>query len=92
MEQLERETGEKAAVEVNYGRGRYRAVKNDIIDELIARVINELDLNLPVARICEGWYLFGQKKINAKVQGNKNILVRVGGGYCEFREFIETYA
>ena len=47
---------------------------------------------MPVARICEGWYLFGTRKINAKVANGNSVLVRVGGGYCDFREFVETYA
>ena len=69
----------------------YRAVHGDLVDELLARVLVEMDVELQIARICEGWYLFGTRKLYCKVVGGKNILVRVGGGYSDLREFIETY-
>lgn len=59
-------------------------------DEILARIINEMQVTLPIARICEKWYLFGTRKIHTKVI-NENLLVRVGGGFCNLREFIETY-
>jgi len=66
-------------------------VHGDIIDEMIASYINSMDITLPIARISEGQYLFGTKKINAKVINGNKLLVRVGGGYTEFKEFISTY-
>ena len=35
--------------------------------------------------------MFGSKKIYAKVMNNK-LVVRVGGGYMDMNEFIQTYA
>jgi hypothetical protein len=37
------------------------------------------------------FYLFGTRKIFAKVLNNK-LVVRVGGGFMSFTEFIDTYA
>ena len=34
--------------------------------------------------------MFGTRKIYAKVMNNK-LVVRVGGGYMSFQEFIDTY-
>jgi len=44
---------------------------------------------VPIARLGNGYYVFGTKKIYAKVN-NGRLVVRVGGGYMDFREFIET--
>ena len=42
-------------------------------------------------RLGEGFYLFGTRKIYAKVLNNK-LVVRVGGGFMSFTEFIDTHA
>jgi hypothetical protein len=95
IEQLEKETGEKAAeffIEVaKPKKGAYRAVYGDLVDELLAKILNDLEVVLPIARINEGWYLFGTRKLSVKVVGGNNLLVRVGGGFSNLREFIETY-
>ena len=39
----------------------------------------------------DGYYLFGTRKIFAKVL-NSRLVVRVGGGYMSFTEFADTYA
>lgn len=46
---------------------------------------------MPIRRLDPGFYLFGTRKIFAKVM-NMKLVVRVGGGYMSFAEFIETYA
>jgi len=46
---------------------------------------------VPVRRLGDGFYLFGTRKIFAKVLNNK-LVVRVGGGFMSFTEFIDTYA
>lgn len=85
-------TGEKPPeVEVYTPRKQvYRAIIGDLVDELLARYINESGTTLPIARISEGWYLFGTRKIYAKVM-NGRLVVRVGGGYSGLGEFIEIY-
>ena len=39
-----------------------------------------MEIAVPIRRIGEGFYLFGTRKIFAKVLNNK-LVVRVGGGY-----------
>ena len=58
---------------------------------MLARYINEMEINVPIRRLEFGYYLFGTRKIYAKVL-NQKLVVRVGGGYMSFTEFIETYA
>jgi len=61
------------------------------VDELLAKYINSMEVAVPVRRIGEGFYLFGTRKIYAKVLNNK-LVVRVGGGFMSFTEFIDTHA
>ena len=57
----------------------------------MAKYINSMEVAVPVRRLGEGFYLFGTRKIYAKVLNNK-LVVRVGGGFMSFTEFIDTYA
>ena len=97
IEGLEKTLGEKAPVLTDADRAkrvpneRYRAVKGDIVDELLAKYINSMEINVPIRRLGDGFYLFGTRKIFAKVLNNK-LVVRVGGGYMNFGEFIDAYA
>ena len=63
----------------------------DYLDELLEKYINDAGVNLPIVRLTEGLYLFGTRKINAKVQGDR-IVVRVGGGFLPLDNFIKQYA
>ena len=58
---------------------------------MLAKYINSMEVAVPVRRLGEGFYLFGTRKIYAKVLNNK-LVVRVGGGFMSFTEFIDTYA
>ena len=42
-------------------------------------------------RESEGVYQFGQKRVYVKVEKGGQIFVRVGGGYMNIDEFINTY-
>ena len=66
-------------------------MKGDEVDEMLASYINKMDVVLPISRLGGGQYMFGSKKIYAKVL-NKKLVVRVGGGYMDMAEFITTYA
>ena len=46
---------------------------------------------MTIKRISTGKYLFGSKTISAKIV-NGRLLIRVGGGYLNFEEFIRQYA
>jgi hypothetical protein len=50
-----------------------------------------MEISVPIRRLGDGFYLFGTRRIYAKVLNNK-LVVRVGGGYMSFTEFIDTYA
>ncbi len=57
---------------------------------MLARYINSAGVQLPITRLGEGFYMFGTKKIFAKIMNNK-LVVRVGGGFMGIDEFINTY-
>jgi chromosome segregation ATPase len=67
----------------------YTAMKGDMVDELLAKYIQNCPV--PVKRLGGGFYLFGLRKIYAKVMNGK-LVIRVGGGYMIIEKFIETYA
>lgn len=46
---------------------------------------------IPIRRIGEGFYMFGTRKIYAKIMNGK-LVIWVGGGYMIIEKFIETYA
>jgi len=50
-----------------------------------------MEISVPIRRLGGGFYLFGTRKIYAKVM-NMKLVVRVGGGFMNFTEFIDTYA
>jgi small-conductance mechanosensitive channel len=69
----------------------YKVQRGDEVDEMLAQYINNMPFDLPISRLGGGQYMFGSKKIFAKVM-NKKLVVRVGGGYMSMDEFIQTYA
>jgi chromosome segregation ATPase len=82
--QLEAEIGQEPAPEISY-----KAKKGDLVDEMLAQYIQNCPV--PVKRLGDGFYLFGTKKIYAKIMNGK-LVIRVGGGYMFIEKFIETYA
>lgn len=68
---------------------KYQAKKGDLVDEMLAQYIQNCPV--PVKRLGDGFYLFGTKKIYAKIMNGK-LVIRVGGGYMFIEKFIETYA
>lgn len=70
-------------------RSKYVAVKGDLVDELLAKYIQNCPV--PVKRLGGGFYLFGLRKIYAKIMNGK-LVIRVGGGYMVIDEFIKSYA
>lgn len=61
------------------------------MDELLAQYINMANCPIPIKRLGNGFYLFGTKKIYAKILNGK-LVIRVGGGYMVADQFIATYA
>ena len=85
-ERLSELTGEQVEPEI-----KYRAAKGDEVDALLAQYINFANCPVPIKRLGNGFYLFGMKKIYAKILNGK-LVIRVGGGYMIIEEFIQTYA
>ena len=52
--------------------------------------INRNGCPVPIKRLGGGYYMFGSKKIYAKIM-NGNLVVRVGGGYMSIDEFMFYY-
>lgn len=69
---------------------KYTASKGDAVDEKMALYINEFELDVPIQRIGDGQYMFGSRKIFAKILNDK-LVIRVGGGYMLIDEFLATY-
>jgi len=96
IEQLEKTAGVKAPqTQVQAKRAPasiyYRAVKGDLVDELVEQNLTELECTRPIKRLCDGYYLFGTKKIYIKVHRGR-LLLKSGGGFQDFIEYIESYA
>lgn len=58
---------------------------------MLAKYINIANCPVPIKRLGGGFYLFGLKKIYAKIMNGK-LVIRVGGGYMIVEEFISSYA
>jgi len=58
---------------------------------MLAQYINIHNCPVPIKRLGGGFYLFGLKKIFAKIMNGK-LVIRVGGGYMIIEEFIQSYA
>ena len=65
-------------------------MKGDAVDEMFAGYLNKAKLTIEVQRISASNYMFGTKKILAKII-NGRLVIRVGGGYMNAEEFIEQY-
>ena len=65
--------------------------KGDTIDQMLGFYINQTNCPVPIRKLGNGYYLFGTKKIYAKILNGK-LVIRVGGGYMIIEEFIATYA
>ena len=96
VEQLEKQAGVKApnirpSVEARVtSSAYYRAIKGDLVDEMVGNNLTEMQCTLPVRRLCDGFYLFGTKKIFVKVNKG-SVIVRAGGGYQNFIEFVDQH-
>jgi len=69
----------------------YKAIRGDEIDELLANFLSIAGCPIPIWRLGEGFYMFGTRKIYAKIINGK-LVIWVGGGYMIIEKFIETYA
>ena len=68
----------------------YTSDKSDKVDQMFALYINAVRCPVKLKRIGDGQYIFGSKKIFAKIQ-NEKLVIRVGGGYMMIEDFLTTY-
>lgn len=61
-----------------------------MVDELLGRILNETNCTLPVRKLGQSQYMFGTSKIQMQAKVN-TLLVRVGGGYSDFREYLNYH-
>ena len=66
----------------------YSAQKGNACDERLAELIKQFNIRMPIKMIEEGKYLFGTRIVRANLEMN-TVMVRVGGGYREFSEYIK---
>ena len=72
-------------------RPMFTLPKGDTIDTMLNYYMNHTNCPVPIRKIGNGFYLFGTKKIYAKILNGK-LVIRVGGGFMIIEEFIATYA
>lgn len=65
----------------------YKAVKGDLVDEIVQKIIFDLKCELPIIRVVTGRYLIGTDLKMLMIKGNI-CMVRVGGGWERLDEYI----
>lgn len=68
----------------------YKVTKGDKVDERLGEWINTHGCEIEIKRLGGGFYMFGEKKIFAKIINGK-LIIRVGGGYMNIDEFMQHY-
>lgn len=71
-------------------RSPERRDQGDEVDVLFRDYLNQYECDVPLQKLGDGYYVFGTRKIYAKVM-NGQLVVRVGGGYQVVDEFIQNY-
>lgn len=73
----------------------YTPARGDPVDNALSNFICEYPekekLKLMFLRETEGVYQFGSKKVLIKVERGHQIKIRVGGGFMDINDFLETY-
>jgi chromosome segregation ATPase len=86
---LEQRNAHIKALKKQLGHKKYMP-KGDDVDRMLADFLEMFGTQIPIVRLGNGFYLFGTKKIYAKIMNGK-LVVRVGGGYMTIEEFVRTY-
>ena len=60
------------------------------MDEMVAELIKDLDVRVPVVLISKDRYLVGTRILSSVIENN-TVMFRVGGGYCAFKDYIDKY-
>ena len=85
-EQRKRDEEEAAARK----RQVYTPISGDAVDALMAKHLNDSPHHLAVKALGDGHYMFGNKKIFAKIM-NEKLVIKAGGGFMLIDEFIKNY-
>ena len=72
-------------------REKFDCSPRDDIDQMLTDYLRRAGSEVPIKRLGDGYYLFGTRKIYAKIINGK-LVVRVGGGYMNIEEFVATYS
>lgn len=69
---------------------RIQMPTTESVDKMLGLYINQAKCLVPIKKLGNGHYMFGTKKIYAKILNGK-LVIRVGGGYMGIEEFIATH-
>jgi len=62
----------------------------DRVDQMMIQHMNKVKCPVPLRKVSQGEYIFGTRRIFAKLH-NDNLVIRVGGGYLLIDEFLKVY-
>jgi hypothetical protein len=80
-----------AKVHADTKQDRYRAMPGDKVDEMISDYIHaNLRQKVQFDRIGLGWYLFGTRRVFARINAGK-LVIRVAGGWESLHAFVERH-
>jgi len=68
----------------------FKPESQDEVDLQFHEYLKLSNCTVPIKKLGGGYYIFGTKKIYAKIM-NGQLVIRVGGGYMVIEEFIEMY-
>lgn len=68
----------------------FKPSHGDDVDMMLHEYLKFSGCDVPIRKIGGGYYIFGTKKIYAKIMNGK-LVIRVGGGYMVIEEFVQTY-
>ena len=64
--------------------------KQDKVDQMFVHHMNKAKCPVVVRKLGKGQYIFGTRKIFAKIHNGK-LIIRVGGGFMMIDEFLSIY-
>ncbi|CAI2359822.1 unnamed protein product [Moneuplotes crassus] len=80
----------KETIRVESSSSGFTPDSGDNVDVMLHDYIQGAEHSIPFKKLGGGHYMFGTKKIYAKIM-NGNLVVKVGGGFMSIEEFIEAY-
>jgi hypothetical protein len=81
---------EVKAKEERENRKKAKEIKEDPLDQMVQALMDLYDFPEPIKRVSQGIYQVGSKKLQFQIQ-NGFLVVRVGGGFMRFEEWIKKW-